>query len=88
MVEIEMRPLYKIKGYEGKKFRLLPIDGFDKKSGFAQGGLGDCFLIASIISMTNIPLIFHYIFQNSLKVNEYRIIDSWWSWKSNGAGYS
>ena len=68
---IEMKPLYEIEKYKGINFSLLPRENFDKKKGLTQGNLGDCYLISSIISMTNIPLIFNYIFQNSLNINEY-----------------
>ena len=66
-----MKPLYEIEKYKGIKFGLLPRENFDKKTGITQGYLGDCYLISSIISMTNIPKIFNYIFQNSLNLNEY-----------------
>ena len=68
--KIKMKPLYDIEEYKGKKFSLLPSDDFNEIHGITQGNIGDCFLISSIISMTNIPLIFHYIFQNSLNINE------------------
>jgi len=51
----------------------IKIDNFnsylDKKYG-SQGNIGDCYLISSIISMINIPLIFNDIFPNSLNINE------------------
>lgn len=67
---IKMKPLYEIEKYKGKKFTLLPSEGFDKKTGITQGCIGNCYLISSIISMTRIPLIFDCIFENSSKINE------------------
>ena len=64
---VTMKHLYEI--YPGKRFTLLPKD-YNKKFGVAQGNIGDCYLISSIISMANIPLVFNYIFKNSSKINE------------------
>ena len=78
-IYVEMKPLYEIPQYEGQKFRLLPTIKnnelesylqFNKEFGFAQGFIEDCYLISSIISMTNIPLIFNHIFLNSSKITE------------------
>ena len=70
---VEMKPLYEIEQYKGKNFQFLPklkIKSFEDyvkiKQGITQGYLGDCYLISSILSMLNMPLIFNYIFPNSL----------------------
>ena len=79
---VEMKPLYDINDeYKLKKFTFLPnivikdfnsyyYSNLDKMHGIVQGYIGDCYLISSIISMTNIPLIFKYIFPNSLNIDE------------------
>ena len=70
---VEMKPFYEIEQYKGKNFQFLPklkIKSFEDyvkiKQGITQGYLGDCYLISSILSMLNMPLIFNYIFPNSL----------------------
>jgi len=63
---VTMKHLYEV--YPGKRFT-LPKD-YNKKFGVVQGNIGDCYLISSIISMANIPLVFNYIFKNSSKINE------------------
>ena len=74
-----MKSLYDTKKYRYKKFTFLPkieINNFnsyiklDKTYGIRQGYIGDCYLISSIISMLNIPLIFNYIFLNSSNIDE------------------
>ena len=76
---VEMKSLYDTKKYRYKKFTFLPkieINNFnsyiklDKTYGIRQGYIGDCYLISSIISMLNIPLIFNYIFLNSSNIDE------------------
>ena len=68
-----MKPLYEIEEYKGEKFILLSekeTEDYNKKYGTSKGYIGDCYLISSIRSMTNIPLIFNYIFKNPSKINE------------------
>ena len=76
---IEMKPLYDISQYKFQNFTFLPktkinnLNSYvklDKMYGIAQGYIGDCYLISSILSMMNIPLIFNYIFPNSLNIDE------------------
>ena len=76
---VEMSPLYETRQYKSEKFTFLPkiqIETFnsylksDKMYGIRQGYIGDCYLISSIISMLNYPLIFNYIFPNSSNINE------------------
>ena len=65
---VEMKPLYNANKYKSKNFSFLPpikINNFNfyknKKYG-SQGNIGDCYLISSIISMINFPLIFNVFF--------------------------
>ena len=65
---VEMKPLYNANKYKSENFSFLPpikIDNFNfyknKKYG-SQGNIGDCYLISSIISMINFPLIFNVFF--------------------------
>ena len=78
--EVKMKSLYEIQNI---KYHFLPnieiydINGFlqkinaiNKNLGIQQGYLGDCYLISSILSMLNHPLIFSYIFPNQLGSDE------------------
>ena len=68
---VKMKHLYHIRKYRDEKFTFLPkkeINNFNsyiksgKTYGTCQGYIGDCYLISSIISMLNIPLIFIIFF--------------------------